>query len=214
LRRDERAAWHWYVGSPFRGRSVDIVAIYLHPAESAILLASHVGPAPDAGGRRGYLTLPRGTVLSGLAAAGRQEHGHGLAAVLAAAAENPPRLGRQGRSLLLDDLVGDVARNHVDRQIVVLADRQDEGRRLSLWSHVHMHVLAGRSNWLAQIGLVFSLLVRTGADPMTPLRARELTDAVAHFLGRATGDSAPFVWHRDLPPDAPGTVSRISDSSI
>lgn len=47
------------------------------------------------------------------------------------------------------------------------------------------------------------MLVRTGADPMASLRARELTDAAAQFLSRATNESAPFVWRRDMPPDTP-----------
>lgn len=96
MRRDERAAWHWHVGSPFRGKSVDIVALYLHPADCAIVLAAHAGPLRDEGERHGYLTLPRGAVLSGLAGAGRQEQGRGLVAVLAAAAGDPPPRARRG----------------------------------------------------------------------------------------------------------------------
>ena len=204
MRRDERTAWHWHVGTPFRGRTIDIVAMYLHPTESAILLASRVGPATEEGSRRGYLTLPRGAVLSGLTAAGRQENGLGLAAVLTAAASDPPLQGGPGQpTVLLDALIGEMAQSHADGQVMVLADRQNAGRRLSPWGHVHLHVLAGRSNWLAQLGLIFTLLVRTGADQLASLRARELTDAVGHFLERAEARSAPFVWRRDLPAEIP-----------
>ena len=204
LRRDEHSTWHWHVGTPFRGKSVDVVALYLHPADSAVLFSAHTGVPGDDGGRHGYLTLPRGVVLSGLAAAGRQEQGRGLVTVLRAAADDPPgALGPAETAVHLDDLIADIAEGHPDRQILVLADRQNDHRRLSPWPHVHVHVQVGRSHWLSQLGLVFSLLVRTGTDPLTALRARGLIDAAAQFLARAKAESAPFIWRRDMPSELP-----------
>lgn len=193
----DRRTWHLNVGAPFRGRTVDIVALYLHPLECAMLLSAHRGP-PAAGGvgEDGYVRIPRGAVPAGLGADGGERSGSALLAALNAAGRGPERRTYADPAFSLSRLIATTAEDFADRRVVVVAEGAEAAAVAAARRNVSVTRVAGREAWLSQLAVSLSLLVGSENDPSARLRAAELAAAARRFLDRADRRGAPFIWGR------------------
>jgi hypothetical protein len=195
----DRRTWHFNVGAPFNGRSVDIVALYLHPIECAVILSAHRGAA-TLGSEEGYVRVPRGGIPPGVYADRYRQGGSALlAAINAAGHAAAPRGGDIDPAFSLHQLIEATVDAFPARRFVVAAAGAFDETSISIHANVHLMLTPDRDIWLDQLSIALMLLVGPENDPNTRLRASELADAARRFLIRAAAADLPFIWGRKNP---------------
>jgi transposase len=196
-----RKSWCQSNDPEFVAKAAEIVGLYLHPPEDAIVLAIDEKPQIQALERaQGYLKLPNGRSLTGHGSTYKR---HGtttlFAALNVATGEVQARHYKRRRRREFLDFMNRVVANHPDREIHVVLDnlnthKPKRERWLKAHRNVHFHFTPTYASWLNQIEIWFSILSGSslqGASFTSPHQLRKHIDA---FIQAHNQNAEPFRW--------------------
>ncbi len=196
-----RKSWCQSNDPEFVPKAAEIVGLYLHPPEDAIVLAVDEKPHIQALERaQGYLKLPNGRALIGH---GHTYKRHGTTTLFAAlnVASGEVQAGhyerRRRREFL--DFMNRVVAAYPDREIHVVLDnlnthKPKRDRWLKAHPHVHFHFTPNYASWLNQIEIWFSILSRAALHGASFTSPRQLRDAIDAFIHAHNKTAKPFRW--------------------
>ena len=190
----------------FTAKAADIVGLYLHPPENAIVLCVDEKPSIQALERaQGYLRLPSGQALAGFSHEYRR---HGTSTLFAAleVATGLVKAGhyrRRRRREFLDFMNERVSGYAHDQQIHVVLDnlnthKPKHDRWLSQHPNVPFHFTPTRACWLNMIELWFSILSRRALKTASFLSVQQLRNAIDAFIEGYNPKAHPFEWKKDV----------------
>jgi transposase len=188
----------------FAPKAADIVGLYLHPPENAVVLCVDEKPHIQALERaQGYLRLPNGQALAGF---GHQYRRHGTTTLFGAlqVATGWVKTGhyarRRRRDFLafMNELIADYP---ADQPIHVVLDnlnthKPKHDRWLGRHPNVHFHFTPTRASWLNQIEIWFSILSRRALHGASFTSPRQLRDAIDAFITTYNAQAHPFEWRK------------------
>lgn len=201
LRR--RRSWCASTDPAFAPKAADIVALYLDPPETALVLAVDEKPSIQALERaQGWIRLPDGKALNGFSHCYTR---HGTTTLFAAldVATGQVQTGhyRRRRRREFLDFMNEVVAAHPDREIHVVLDnlnthkpRQD--RWLARHPRVHFHYTPTYASWLNQVECWFSILSRRALQGASFTSAQQLREAIDRFVAAYNQTAAPFEWRK------------------
>ena len=196
-----RKSWCQSNDPEFVPKAAEIVGLYLHPPEDAIVLAVDEKPRIQALERaQGYLKLPNGRALIGH---GHTYKRHGTTTLFAAlnVASGEVQAGhyerRRRREFL--DFMNRVVAAYPDRELHVVLDnlnthKPKRDRWLKAHPHVHFHFTPNYASWLNQIEIWFSILSRAALHGASFTSPRQLRDAIDAFIHAHNKTAKPFRW--------------------
>jgi transposase len=164
-----RRRWCISTDPEFAGKAADIVGIYLHPPENALVLSVAEKPHIQVSERaQGYLRLPNGKTLTGFS---HDYKRHGTSTLFAAFEVLTGRIAllhhrqRRRRREFLDFMNELLASYPPDQVIHVILDnlsthKPQHDRWLARHPNVHFHFTPTRASWLNQTECWFSILSR------------------------------------------------------
>jgi transposase len=201
-----RRRWCISTDPEFAPKAADIVGIYLHPPENAVVLSVDEKPHIQVLERaQGYLRLPNGKTLSGFS---HDYKRHGTTTLFAAfnvlTGQVPlvHHRGRRRRREFLDFMNELVALYDPDQVIHVILDnlsthKPKHDRWLARHPNVHFHFTPTRASWLNQIECWFSILVRQALQGASFTAAQELRQAIDRFIESYNPHAVPFEWKKE-----------------
>lgn len=206
IQLERRRSWCVSTDPEFVPKAADIIGLYLHPPENAIVLSVDEKPHIQALERaQGYLRLPNGRAMTGY---NHEYTRHGTTTLFAAlnVATGQVKAGhywRRRRREFLDFMNEVVADYPADIEIHVVLDNLNTHKpKHDHWvarhRNVHFHYTPTHASWLNQVEVWFSLLSRAalrGASFTNPWGVRDAIDAyIKAYNPRAT----PFEWRKEV----------------
>jgi transposase len=201
-----RRRWCISTDPEFAGKAADIVGIYLHPPENAIVLSVDEKPHIQVLERaQGYLRLPNGKTLTGFS---HDYKRHGTSTLFAAFEVLSGRISlvhhrqRRRRREFLDFMNELVASYGPDQVIHVILDnlsthKPKHDRWLGRHPNVHFHFTPTRASWLNQIECWFSILSRQALQGASFTSAPQLREAIDRFIESYNPRAVPFEWKKE-----------------
>jgi len=206
IQLERRRSWCVSTDPEFVPKAADIIGLYLHPPENAIVLSVDEKPSIQALERaQGYLRLPNGRAVSGYS---HDYTRHGTTTLFAAlnVATGQVKAGhywRRRRREFLHFMNEVVADYPPEQELHVILDnlnthKPKHDRWLAKHPNVHLHYTPTHASWLNQVEVWFSLLVRAalrGASFPNPWGVRDAIDA---FINVHNPRAAPFEWRKEV----------------
>jgi transposase len=201
-----RRSWCISTDPEFAPKAADIVGIYLHPPENAVVLSVDEKPHLQALERaQGYLRLPDGKTLTGFS---HNYKRHGTTTLFAAfnvltgqVARAQHRQRRRRREFLdfMNELVAPYAPDQVIHVILdnLSTHKPKHDRWLARHPNVHFHFTPTRASWLNQIECWFSILGRQALQGASFTSAQELRQAIDRFIENYNARAVPFEWKKE-----------------
>jgi transposase len=201
-----RRSWCMSTDPQFGPKAADIVGIYLHPPENAVVLSVDEKPHIQALERaQGYLRLPNGKTLSGFS---HDYERHGTTTLFAAfnvlTGQIPLRHHRQHRRRreFLDFMNELIAPYDADQSIHVIVDnlsthKPKHDHWLARHPNVHFHFTPTHASWLNQIECWFSILSRQALHGASFTSVRGLRQAIDDFIESYNPRAVPFEWKKE-----------------
>jgi len=200
-----RKSWCQSTDPEFVAKAADIVGLYMHPPENAVVLSVDEKPSIQALERaQGYLKLPNGRAMIG------QSHDYKrngtttlFAAFNVASGEVTGRhYGRRRRVEFLDFMNRVVAR-HPGKEIHVILDNLSTHKpKRDMWlarhPKVHLHYTPTHASWLNQIEIWFSILAGKSLKGASFGSIRELIDHITSFIDNYNDTARSFVWTKSV----------------
>ena len=200
-----RKSWCQSTDPEFVAKAADIVGLYMHPPENAVVLSVDEKPSIQALERaQGYLKLPNGRAMIG------QSHDYKrngtttlFAALNVASGEVTGRhYGRRRRVEFLDFMNRVVAR-HPGKEIHVILDNLSTHKpKRDMWlarhPNVHLHYTPTHASWLNQIEIWFSILAGKSLKGASFGSVRELIDHITSFIDNYNDTARSFVWTKSV----------------
>lgn len=200
-----RRSWCVSTDPEFAAKAADIVALYLHPPENAIVLAVDEKPHIQALERaQGYLRLPNGRALTGFA---HEYKRHGtstlFAALTVATGQVLARHTRRRRRVEFLAFMNRLVAAYPDRELHVILDnlnthKPKHDRWLARHPHVHFHFTPTHASWLNLIEVWFSILARAALRGASFTAIRELREAIDRFIAAWNPTAHPFEWTKEV----------------
>lgn len=206
LRRHEislqrRRSWCISTDPEFTRKAADIVALYLHPPENAVVLSVDEKPHIQALERaQGWLRLPDGKALTGFS---HEYKRHGTSTLFAAleVASGQVKAGHFQRRRRRDFLafMNEVVAAYPRRELHVIVDnlnthKPKQDRWLRQHPNVHLHFTPTHASWLNQVEVWFSLLARQALRGASFTSVRQLREAIDAFIAVYNPQAVPFEW--------------------
>jgi transposase len=212
-----RKSWCLSTDPEFAAKAAAIVGLYLDPPDHAIVLAVDEKPAIQALERvQGYLKLPNGRALTGLAHEyGRRGTTTLFAALEVATGQIKAKHTKRRRRVEFLDFMNEVVADYPDQEIHVVLDnlRTHKPKRdqwLARHQNVHFHFTPTHASWLNQIEIWFSILARSTLDGASFTSVQALRAAIDAFIQSYNRHATPFQWRQTrVAPKA--LASRITD---
>ncbi len=214
---ERRRSWCVSTDPEFAAKAADLVALYLHPPENAIVLCVDEKPHIQALERaQGYLRLPNGRTLSGFS---HEYKRHGTSTLFAAleVATGQVQAGHYGRRRRLEflDFMNRVVAAHPDRELHVILDNLSTHKpKRDRWGarhpHVHLHFTPTHASWLNMIEIWFSILARAALAGASFTAVPQLRAAIDRFIAAWNPTAHPFEWTQEVVYQAP-MRQRYSD---
>jgi transposase len=204
IQLQRRHSWCLSTDPEFAAKAADIIALYLHPPEEALVLSIDEKPHIQALERaQGYLKLPNGRAITGYA---HEYKRHGTTTLFAAlnivtGAVKAGHYQRRRRREFLDFLNEVVADCPASRTIHVILDnlsthKPKHDRWLARHKNVHFHFTPTRASWLNQIECWFSILSRSALKGASFTSPKQLRQAIDDFIDVYNEKAAPFEWRK------------------
>jgi transposase len=212
-----RKSWCLTTDPEFAAKAAAIVGLYLDPPENAIVLAVDEKPAIQALERaQGYLKLPNGRALTGLAHEYKRRGTTTLFAALeVATGQIKAKHAKRRRRIEFLSFMNQVVADYPEQEIHVVLDnlRTHKPKRdqwLARHKNVHFHFTPTHASWLNQVEIWFSILARGALTGASFTSVRQLRDAIDAFIEAYNPTATPFQW-RKAKVRPKGLASRITD---
>lgn len=203
IQLQRRRSWCISTDPEFGPKAADVVGIYLHPPEKALVLCVDEKPHIQAWERaQGFIRLPDGTAVNGFSHCYKR---HGTTTLFAAldVVTGQVRTGhyrRRRRREFLDFMNGIVA-NNSGREIHVILDnlnthKPKQDRWLKAHPNVHLHFIPTYSSWLNQVECWFSIMEKAALRGGSFTSPRQLREAIDAFVKAYNPTAAPFEWSK------------------
>ncbi len=186
----------------FTAKAADVVGLYLHPPENAVVLCVDEKPSIQALERaQGYLRRPNGQAMSG---ASHRYQRHGTTTLFAALEVATGRIQaghatrRRRREFL--DFMNELVREYSPEQAlhVILDNLNTHKPKRDRWRarhpNVHFHYTPTNACWLNQIEIWFSILSRRALRGASFTSPRQLRQAIDAFIAAYNSTAQPFEW--------------------
>ena len=184
-------------------KAADIVALYLDPPDSAVVLAVDEKPGIQALERaQGYLELANGSALRGFS---HDYKRHGTTTLFAAldiitGEVKAGHYKRRRRTEFLD-FMNRIVADYPDQEIHVILDnlsthKPKRDQWLARHKNVHFHFTPTHASWLNQVECWFSILTRRALRGASFTSPREVCDAIDRFIEAYNVKATPFEWRK------------------
>lgn len=208
---ERRRPWCISTDPDFAAKAADVVGLYLHPPDNAVVLSVDEKPHIQALERaQGWLRLPNGRAITGY---NHEYKRHGtttlFAALNVATGEVQARHTQRRRRVDFLGFMNQVVARHGNREIHVILDnlnthKPKHDRWLARHRNVHFHYTPTHASWLNQIEVWFSKLSRDalkGASFTSPVQLRR---AIDRYIEAHNANAKPFKWTKAVVgPSAP-----------
>jgi transposase len=212
-----RKSWCLSTDPAFAAKAAAIVGLYLDPPDHAIVLAIDEKPAIQALERaQGYLKLPNGRALTGLAHEyGRRGTTTLFAALDVATGQIKAKHTKRRRRVEFLDFMNEVVADYPDQEIHVILDnlsthKPKRDQWLARHKNVHFHFTPTHASWLNQVEIWFSILVRSTLEGASFPSVQALRAAIDAFIEAYNASARPFQW-RQVHVHPKGLALRITD---
>ena len=196
-----RRSWCISSDPEFARKAADIVGLYLHPPDNAVVLSVDEKPHIQALERaQGWLRLPDGKALTGF---NHEYKRHGTSTLFAAleVASGQVKAGHFQRRRRRDFLafMNEVVAAYPQRELHVIVDnlnihKPKRDRWLRQNPQVHLHFTPTHASWLNQVEVWFSLLARQALRGASFTSVQQLREAIDAFIAVHNPKAAPFEW--------------------
>ena len=202
---ERRRSWCVSTDPCFAQKAADIVGLYVHPPENALVLAVDEKPHIQALERaQGWLKLPNGKALTGFSH-DYQRHG---TTTLFAALEVATGLVQGGhyrrrRRVEFLDFMNRLLVQHPEREIHVILDNLNThkpkyDRWLARHRQVHLHFTPTHASWMNQIEIWFSILQRQSLAGASFTSPQQLRHHIDQFIAAYNQSAHPFEWTKQV----------------
>ncbi|MGH8525374.1 MAG: IS630 family transposase, partial [Gammaproteobacteria bacterium] len=206
IQLERRHSWCVSTDPEFAPKSADIIGLYLHPPDNAIVLSIDEKPHIQALERaQGYLRLPNGRAISGF---NHEYKRHGTTTLFAALNVATGQIKanhywRRRRREFLHFLNEVVAGYRSDLEIHVILDNLNTHKPkhdhwLARHKNVHFHYTPTHASWLNQVEIWFSLLFRAALRDASFTTPYEVRDAIDAYIAAYNPKAAPFEWRKAI----------------
>jgi transposase len=200
-----RRSWCISTDPQFAPKAADIVGLYLHPPDNAVVLSVDEKPHIQALERaQGYLKLPNGRALRGVS---HEYKRHGTTSLFAAlnvltGTVVGGHYNRRRRREFLD-FMNDVVALYPGREIHVILDNLSTHKpKHDAWlahhPNVHFHFTPTHASWLNMIECWFSILVRAALRGASFTSPQQLREAIDNFIQKYNQAAIPFEWTKEV----------------
>jgi transposase len=205
IQLQRRRSWCISTDPEFGPKAADIVGLYLHPPENAVVLCMDEKPAIQALERaQGYVRLPNGQALLGF---GHEYKRHGTTTLFAAlhVVTGQVQAGhfkrRRRREFL--HFINELVDGYPDQELHVVLDNLNtpkprHDRWLARHKNVHFHYTPTPASWLNQIEIWFSILSRQALKRATFVSPQDVRNAIDRFIAVYNRQAAPFEWQKRI----------------
>lgn len=200
-----RRSWCVSTDPEFTQKAADIVALYMHPPEDALVLSVDEKPAIQALERaQGWLRLPNGDSLRGFS---HEYKRHGTTTLFAAleVATGMVHTGhyRRRRRREFLDFMNRIVAQYPDKELHVILDnlnthKPKHDRWLSRHPNVHFHYTPTHASWLNQVECWFSILWRQALRGLNANSVKDVCQAIDTFTRIRNEDAEPFEWTKQV----------------
>lgn len=212
-----RKSWCQSNDPEFVAKAAEIVGLYLHPPEDAIVLAVDEKPHIQALERaQGYLKLANGRALTG------RSHDYtrnGTSTLFAAFDVITGKVAtahyRRRRRVEFLDFMNRIVAAHPGREIHVILDnlsthKPKRERWLARHPNVRFHFTPTYSSWLNQVETWFSILQSQSLAGASFTSVRQLREHIDAFVTTYNQHATPFAWTKAVVHQKP-LKRRFSD---
>src|ERR1039457_3512880 len=208
---ERRRSWCISTDPEFGPKAADIVGLYLHPPENALVLCVDEKPSIQALERaQGWLRLPNGKALNGFSHCYRR---HGTTTLFAALdiATGQVIAGHYNRRRRREflDFMNEIIAAYPGREIHVVLDNLNTHKpKDDRWSkrhpNVHLHFTPTYSSFMNQVECWFSILGSQALRGASFTSPQQLREAIDRFVKAYNKEAAPFEWknavvHQSVP---------------
>jgi transposase len=200
-----RRSWCISTDPEFTRKAADIVALYLHPPENAVVVCVDEKPHIQVLERaQGWLRLPNGKALNGFSHCYKR---HGTTTLFAAleVATGQVQVGHYPRRRRRDflDFMNGVVAAYRNKTLHVILDnlnthKPKRDRWLAQHPRVHFHYTPTYSSWLNMVESWFSILSRQALRNLSCSEARQLREAIDRFVQAYQETASPFEWTKEV----------------
>lgn len=218
IQLQRRRSWCLSTDPEFAPKAAEIVGLYLHPPENAVVLCVDEKPHIQALERaQGYLRLPNGTAVRG------QNHEykrHGTSTLFAAFEVQTGKVQgmhtkRRRREEFLA-FMNDIIAVYSGQEIHVVLDnlnthKPKHDQWLARHPNVHFHFTPTHASWLNQVEVWFSILSRQALQHSSFDSVGALMKRIDDFITAYNREAHPFAWKAaEVRPSAPkATIAEL-----
>ena len=208
---ERRRPWCISTDPEFATKAADVVGLYLHPPDNAVVLSVDEKPHIQALERaQGWLRLPSGRAVTGY---NHEYKRHGtttlFAALNVATGEVQARHAQRRRRVDFLAFMNQVLAKHGNREIHVILDnlnthKPKHDRWLAQHPNVRFHYTPTHASWLNQIEVWFSKLSRDALKGASFTSPAQLRRAIDRYIEAHNANAKPFKWTKTVvTPSAP-----------
>jgi transposase len=202
---ERRRSWCISTDPEFAAKAADVVGLYLHPPEHALVLSVDEKPSIQALERaQGWIRLPDGKAMHGFSHCYKR---HGTTTLFAAldVITGQVKTGhyRRRRRREFLDFMNEIVAAHPRREIHVVLDNLNTHKpKTDRWQQrhprVHLHYTPTYSSWLNQVECWFSILSRQALRSASFTSPEQVREAIDRFVAAYNEKAAPFEWKKSV----------------
>lgn len=196
-------SWCVSTDKQFAAKAADIVGLYLHPPEKALVICVDEKPSIQALERKtGYVETDSGKIVRGYKSTYKRHGTLNLFAALAVATGQvktaiTQQKRRQEFLQFMDQIVAETG---PDQELHVILDNYCTHKKCDAWlaqhPQVHFHFTPTSASWLNQVEIWFGILSRKALRGLSTTSTSELRAAIEAFIRAWTPKAKPFKWRK------------------
>ncbi len=198
-------SWCISTDPEFSKKAADIVALYLHPEQNAVVLCIDEKPSIQALSReQGWLKLPDGRAISGYSHEYKRNGTITLFAALEiASGQIKGKLYKRKRRREFLDFMNEVVQGYeMNQQIHVILDnfsthKPKNDKWVQRHKNVHFYYTPTHASWLNMIEIWFSLLSRHALKGRSFNNVKELITGIRDYMEVYHESAHPFEWTKE-----------------
>lgn len=196
-------SWCVSTDPQFAPKSADIIGLYLHPPDHALVISIDEKPSIQALERSsGCVFTSSGKLVRGLKSTYKRHGTINLFAALNVAtgviqSKTTETKKRPDFQAFLDEVVADVP---ADREVHVILDNYCTHKKNDEWltahPNVYFHFTPTSASWLNQVEIWFGIMTRKTLRGASFTSTEELAAAISDFMVAYNDQAKPFVWRK------------------